>query len=81
MADKSKFEWHIKQIEESETVDSKLNALAAMLFTIATNDLACIEKRIKTLYIVVIVLGAAVFLGQSISLPSLISLGTKLFGG
>jgi hypothetical protein len=81
MADKSKFEWHIKQIENADNTDSKLDALAAMLFTIATNDLACIEKRIKVTYVALVALGAAVFLGQSISIPSLIALVAKLMGG
>jgi hypothetical protein len=81
MADKNKFEWHIKQIEKADDTDSKLDALAAMLFTIATNDLACIEKRIKVTYVALVALGAAVFLGQSISIPSLIALVAKLMGG
>jgi len=80
MADRSKFEYHIKQIENAQDTPGKLDALAAMLFTIATNDLACIEKRMKIISVIVAAIGIIVLSGQNLSLPTIISFLGKLFG-
>jgi len=80
MADRSKFDWHIKQIENAQDTPGKLDALAAMLFTIATNDLACIEKRIRVIAVVLAAIGVMVLSGQTLSLPTIISFIGKLFG-
>ena len=80
MADKSKFEYHIRQVEKADELGAKLDALAAMLFTIATNDLACIERKVKVITVVLAGLGIAVLLGESVSLPSIIGFLAKLFG-
>lgn len=80
MADKSKFEYHIRQVENANDPAAKMDALAAMLFTIATNDLACIEKKIKVISVALAAIGIAVLLGESVSLPSIIGFLAKIFG-
>ncbi len=81
MADKSKFEYHIRQVEKAEDPNAKMDALAAMLFTIATNDLACIEKKIRVISSILAGVIVAVMLGESVSLPSIVSFLIKTFGG
>lgn len=68
----------IEQAKEEKTQKEKIDFLSTMVYMMATNDLDCLEKKVKKLYFVGIAILLAILFSDQVSLTSILAFLAKV---
>ena len=80
MAKNNRYKAIFDQADQAETVEEQVNCILTAVKVIAVNHLPCIEKKVGKIYWAMLAIVLMIFLGEQISMTSVILLFMRIFG-